>query len=493
MKGAFSLFFFISVLNSFAQEIFWKGKELQSGDYKTIDGEIIIRNTEDTIKASKAKLFNKPKKIILQGNLSLVQKGVLVTGDSGIFFPVQKLARIIGNAVINTEEGILKSNAFDYNMLSKILSSSTFTQGTANGIKFKADKSLIFPGTKNIKLIGRAEWENDTIRGVADTIYLDKANNTLKMSRKSKIIFKKNNDEISGRLIEIDLQSNKISKIEGSTVKRKDIIIKANKTEQKGEDYELNGDVEVKSIDSAIVSFGQMAFIKKAGMAMKGKTVTRIRDKAKNELFIHAPFLDTKREKDTSEQYSFYKNTNLRGQFDGYGDSLSVIKRKNLKEIYLINNAHIQNDSMYVEADTIEIFEDSLGQIIKAKRNAMMMMITKPNRVNSITAAFIKLTKTDSLSEMYAIGDSESFLWNDEKSNVGINHTISPFQKARIFNKKISRVTTKGVTQSNFQPINKVDYSFINTAALKIKESYSMDTLQPGLTPIKNFLRNSRR
>jgi len=486
-KGAFSLFFFIFHLSAFSQDIFWKGKELQSGDHKTIDGEIVIRNTTDTIKASKAKLYNKPKKIILSGNLSLVRQGSLVTGDSGIFFPSLKLAQIIGHAVINSQDGVMRSNAFDYNMNSKLLSSNSFTEGTANGIRFKADKSQIFPATKNIKLIGHAVWENDTIKGMADTIYLDKANNVLRMSKRAKIISKKKNDEITGRFIEIDLATNKISKIDGSQIKRKDGSLKAKKIEQKGEDYELTEDVEVNSNDSAVVSYGQKAFTKKTGMAMSGNTKTRIRDKEKKELFIYSPFLITSKA-DSVEKYSFFKNTNLRGQFDGYGDSLSVIKNKLSKEIHLILNAHIQNDSMYMEADTIEIFQDSLKQVIKAKRNALMIMITKPNRVNTITAAFIQLTKSDSVSEMYANGDSESFLWNDEKSSLGINHTVSPIQKALIRNKKISRVTTKGSTKSNFQPINKVDYGYVNNAAIKLKETYSKDTISPGLVPIKNFL-----
>ncbi len=45
-----------------AQEIIWKGKELISGNYKLIEGEIIIRTPEDTVRASKAKLYNAPEK-----------------------------------------------------------------------------------------------------------------------------------------------------------------------------------------------------------------------------------------------------------------------------------------------------------------------------------------------------------------------------------------------------------------------------------------------
>jgi len=492
LKGAFSLFFFISSLHSFGQEIFWKGKELQSSDHKTIDGEIVIRNADDTIKAERAVLYNKPKKVILTGNLSIVSKGTVVTGDSAFFFPTIKQIQIVRNAVINTADGAMRSNAFNYDMSSKILSSQSFTKGNSNGIQFKADRSIVFTDQKSIKLIGHAEWENDTIKGIADTIYLDKTNNLLKMSRKAKIIFKKREDEVAGRYIEIDMNTSKITKIEGSQVKRKDISLKAKRIVQNGEDYELTEDVEVRSSDSAVVSFGQKAYIQKAGMQMKINTKTRIRDKERKELFIYAPNLYSQKA-DSVEQYNFFKNTNLRGQFNGFGDSLSIIKRKDTKEIFLIKDAHIQNDSMYIEADTIEIFQDSLRQIIKAKRNALMIMITKPNRVNSITAAFIRLIKTDSISEMYANGDSESYLWNDEKSSLGINHTTSPSQTAIIKAKKISKVRTKGSTQSNFQPINKVDYGYINTLAVKLKETYSHDTLATGLQPVKNFLLGKKR
>jgi len=480
------------VFNSEAQQIFWKGKELKSADHKTIDGEIELRNPEDTITAKHADIYQNPKRAILKGDFTLRSNGMVVTGDSGIYYSIQKIAHVVGNAVINSAEGVIKSNSFIYDMNTKMLTSNSFTSGIANGIRFKSDRSIIFPGNRNLKLIGHAEWENDTIKGIADTIYLDKTTNLLKMSRKAKIIFKKRNDEIAGKMIEIDLKTNKISRSTGTQVTRKDVSIKAKEITPSGEDYLLRGDVEIKSIDSAIVSSGQKAVLRKKSMDMQGSTRTRIRDKEKKELFVYSPFLTTQKG-DSIEKYNFFKRINIRGQFDGFGDSLSVIKNKNSKKLFLIEDAHIQNDSMYIEADTIEIYQDSLGQIIKAKRNALMIMITKPNRVNTITAGFIKLTKTDSLSEMYAEGDSESYLWNDEKSSLGINHTISPIQKAIIRKKKISRVNTKGKTTSNFQPFNKIDYGYIGNASLKLKDSYKKDTLAAGLKPVKNFLAKFKR
>ncbi len=487
-KGAFSLFFFILVLHSNAQQIFWKGKELKSADHKTIDGEIELRNPEDTIKARHADIYQNPKRAILKGDFTLRSNGMVVTGDSGIYYPSKKLANVIGNAVINSAEGAIKSNAFMYDMNTKILTSNSFTSGTANGIRFKSDRCIIFSGSRNLRLIGHAEWENDTVKGIADTIYLDKSTNLLKMSKKARIIFKKKNDEIAGKMIEIDLKTNKISRSAGTQVTRKDVKIKAKEIIPTGDDYLLKGDVEIASTDSAIISSGQKAVLGKKAMDMEGSTKTRIMDKEKKELFIYSPFL-TSRKEDSVERYNFFHKINIRGQFDGYGDSLSIIKTPKSKEIFLVRNAHIQNDSMYIEADTIEIYKDSLVEIIRAKRNSMMVMITKPKRVNLITAAYIQLTKTDSVSEMYAVGDSESFLWNDEKSNVGINNTKSPSQKAIIKKKKISKVTTKGVTQSNFQPIQKIDYGYLNPISLKLKESYKKDTLPPNLKPIKFFLK----
>jgi len=492
-KGALCLFFFMmAVQTGFAQEIFWKGKELQSGNYKTIEGEITIRTAEDTIKASKAILYNKPKKAILKGNLSLVRKGATVTGDSGIYYPETKKADILGHGVIDTPEGQIRSNFFQYDMVSKQLTSFSTTEGTANGIRFQSDRAVIYPGTKNIKLVGHAFWENDTIKGIADTIYLDKANGLMKMSKKAKIIFKKKKDEIAGSYIELDLNANKITRIEGSQIKRDDLVLKAKKIKQIGEDYDLQGDVDVASKDNSVRSQGTKAIIRKEGMDMTGPTVTHIVDKEKKEIIIYAPQLITTK-KDSVEQYHFFNQTNIRGQFDGYADSIFVRKTGAIKETFFYRNAHLQNDSLYIEGDTLEMFQDSLHDIIRAKRNALMIMITKPNRVNTISAAFIQLTKNKDQSELFAVGESESFLWNDEKSSVGINHTISPSQKAKILNKKISKVATKGNTTSNFQPIRKVDYSYIDAAAVKLKQAYQADSITKGLAPIINFLERTRK
>jgi lipopolysaccharide export system protein LptA len=478
--------------NLFAQEIFWKGKELQSGNYKTIEGEITIRTPEDTIKASKAILYNKPKKAILKGNLILVRKGATVTGDSGIYYPETKKADILGHAVINTSEGNIRSDFFQYDLVSKELRSFSTTDGTANGIAFHSDRAVIYPGSKNIKLIGHAQWENDTIKGMADTIYLDKANGTMKMSKKAKIIFKKKKDEIAGSYIELDLNANKITRIEGSRIKRDDLVLKANKIKQIGEDYDLQGDVYVESKDSTVRSQGSKAIIKKEGMDMKGPTITRILDDEKKEIIIYAPHLITSK-KDKTENYHFFTETNIRGQFDGYADSIFVLKTETSKQTFLYRNAHLQNDSLYIEGDTLELYQDSIQDIIKAKRNALMIMITRPNRVNTISGAYIQLTKTKLESELYADGESESFLWNDEKSNVGLNHTISPNQRAKILNKKISKVSTKGNTTSKFSPVKKVDYSYVDAAALKLKQAYQADSLTPGLAPVPNFLNRIQR
>lgn len=479
----------MAFFQSRAQEIIWKGKELISGDYKLIEGEITIRTPEDTVRASKAKLYNAPqKKAVLSGNLTLDRKGTHVTGDSGIYFPKTKLVMVMGNAVILTEEGTLNSEVFYYDMNSKQLSSNTFTRGTANGIRFSASRSILFPGSKNIKLIGNAIWENDTIKGLADTIYLNKTEGLLKMSRNAKIIFKKKKDEVAGKYIEIDLNTNKITKITGSKIKRDDFTLKAKKINQIGaEDYNMEEDVEIKSIDSAVTSSGKKAIIRKKGMKMEGETMTRLLDKEKKEVRIYSPQLTTEKA-DTVEKYHFFLKTNIRGEFEGFADSIYVRKKGKERETFLYRNAHLQNDSLFLEGDTLEMFKDSTKEIIRAKRNAMMIMITQPNRVNYISAAYIQLTKTDSLSELYAEGDSESYLWNDEKNNVGINHTVSPSQKAKIKNKKVSKVNTKGSTKSNYQPINKVDYSYLNVVASRLKESYKNDTLSPGLEPVPDFL-----
>lgn len=476
------------------QEIVWKGKELVSGDHKHIDGEIIIRTPEDTVRATQARLYNKPqKKAVLFGNLTMRSKGTLVTGDSAIYFPKIKMVWVLGNAVITSQDGQIRSSAFYYNQVSKQLSSNTYTYGTAQGINFNANSTIIYSGNKNIKLIGNAVWENDSIKGLADTIFLDKANGIMKMSKKAKIIFKKKKDEIAGKYIEIDLNTNKITKILGSKIKRDDFTVKAKKINQLGEDeYDLKDDVEIKSIDSSITSTGQKALIKRGGLKMEGNTMTRLVDKEKKEIRIYAPVLVTTK-KDSVENYFYYLKTNIRGEFAGFADSIFVKKQGESRETFMYRNAHLQNDSMFLEGDTLELYKDKNLEIIRAKRNAMMVMITPPNRVNYITAAFIQLTKTDSLSELYADGQSESYLWNDEKSNIGLNHTTSPSQKAKIKNKKISKVNTKGKTESNFQPLHKVNYDFMNQVASKLKESYKNDSLSEGLEAVPSFLQKLKK
>jgi lipopolysaccharide export system protein LptA len=471
------------------QEIIWKGKELISGNYKLIEGEIIIRTPEDTIKASKAKLYNEPeKKAVLSGDLRMDRKGMQVTGDSGIYFPRSKKVWVMGRARITSEEGDIRSEAFQYDLNSGQLISNTFTSGSAEGIRFSSARSIIFKENKNIKLIGNAIWENDTIKGLADTVYLNKQENTLKMSRNAKILFKKKKDEVAGSFIEIDLKSNKITKITGSKIKRDDFTLKARKINQTdAETYFLEEDVEIKSSDEAVSSTGKKALIRKKGMKMEGETMTRLLDKDKKEIRIYSPVLTTDKG-DSVEKYHFFLKTNIRGEFDGFADSIYVRKKGKERETFLYRNAHLQNDSLFLEGDTLEMFQDSLKQIIRAKRNAMMIMISKPNRVNYISAAYIQLTKTDSLSELYSTGDSESFLWNDEKNNVGLNHTIAPVQKAKIRNKKVSRVNTRGATKSVFQPLEKVDYGYLNTVASRLKESYKADTLPPGLNAVPDFL-----
>lgn len=492
IKGAASLFFFSFCLIAQAQEIFWKGKELQSGQYKTIEGEITIRTPEDTIRSQKAILYNQPKKAILKGNLSLVRKGATVTGDSGIYYPQQKLAYILGNGHIQTEDGSIRSSSFLYSLNSKILSSNQATQGEANGIRFQSNQFLLFPETKNMKLFGNAQWENDTIKGVADTIYLDRANNLLKMSKKAKIIFKKKQDEVAGRYIELDLKANKISKIEGSTVKRDEVVLKANKITQSGENYELREKVEIASKDSGIISKGQVATLFKNGMDMSGKTVTRLLDQEKKEIFIHAPFIVNRR-LGTEERTKFFKRTNIRGEFEGYADSIFVLKTDSAREIYLYQDCHLQNDTLYMEGDTLELIKKGNLDIIRAKRNALMLMKTPPDRINIISAAYIQITKKPEGSEMYATGDSESFLWNDEKGSVGLNHTQSPEQKAWIANKKVSKVRTKGKTESKFSPLQKVDMGYLNPIRIRLKETYQKDSLSPELGPVPNFLLNRKK
>ncbi len=473
-----------------AQEIIWKGKELISGNYKLIEGEIIIRTPEDTVRASKAKLYNAPeKKAVLSGDLRLDRKDMQVTGDSGIYFPKTKKVTVMGHANIRSPEGNIQSETFHYDLNSGQLSSNTFTSGNAEGIRFSSDGSVIFKETKNIRLIGNAVWENDTIKGTADTIFLNKSDNILKMSRNAKILFRKKKDEVSGKYIEIDLSTNKITKITGSRIKRDDFTLKARKINQTGaETYFLEDEVEIKSSDEAVTSTGKKAVIEKKAMKMEGRTMTRLVDKEKKEIRIYSPVL-TSEKADSVEKYHFFLKTNIRGDFDGFADSIYVRKKGKERETFLYRNAHLQNDSLFLEGDTLEMFQDSLRQIIRAKRNAMMIMISKPNRVNFISAAFIQLTKTDSLSELYSTGDAESFLWNDEKNNVGLNHTVAPVQKAKIRNRKVSRVNTRGATKSVFQPLNKVDYGYLNTVAVRLKESYKADSVPPGLTPVPDFLK----
>jgi hypothetical protein len=147
---------------------------------------------------------------------------------------------------------------------------------------------------------------------------------------------------------------------------------------------------------------------------------------------------------------------------------------------------------MYLEGDTIEILQDSVREIIQAKRNAMMVMLPKTGRVNVISGAFISLIKTDSLSEMRAENDTESFLWNEEKGNTGINHTTAPFQRAKIKGRKVSKVTTRGTSKSDFQPAKKVNLNYIETARNRISLRYKKDSLNRDLTevpPLKHFLK----
>ena len=437
-------------------------------------------------------LYNNPNKVVLKGNLSLVRKGARVTGDSGIYFPATKRAMIMGNASIVTEEGNMQSEVFYYDMTSKVLSSSSFTRGNSKGISFQGKQMWLYPGTKNMKLSGNALWENDSLRGTADTIFLNKSLGFLQMTRKARIEFKKKKDEVKGSFIELDLNTSKISRIEGSQIQKDELVLKAKNIRQNGENYELKGDVVVASLDSAVRSAGTKALIRKAGMDMQGPTITRVRDKEGKDIFIHAPQVRSDK-KDNTEKYHFHTRANIRGSFEGYSDSIYIEKTGKNRHIYLYRNSHLQNDSLYIEADTLELIQDSITDIILARRNAMMIMITKPNRVNTITAAYIELKKNKDDSELFARGESESWLWNDEKSNVGINNTVAPSQKARILNRKISKVSTKGNSTSKFQPIQKIDYSFEDRAAVKLKEAYATDSLSPGLMPVPHFLDSRKK
>jgi lipopolysaccharide export system protein LptA len=472
-----------------AQEIHWKGRELQAGIHKVIDGEISIRTADDTISANRAILINQPKRAVLQGNVMLKKDGSLVTGDSGVYYPITKQARVAGHAVIRTKEGDIFSESFLYNLQDRKLVSEAPVHGNAKGLRFQAREGLIFPNSGNIRLSGEASWENDSVKGMADTILLDKANQLVKMSRNARILYKKKTDEISGRYIELDLKENKISRIEGSEIRRQDIRIKASDIRRKGEDYDLRGNVKLTSIDSMIRSEGDQAQILKDNMNMQGRTKTTIRDKNGSSITIYAPSLYS-RKKDGKEEYHFFTRTHIRGDFQGFSDSLKVEKEGSKRRIFLYRNCHLQNDSLYMEGDTLEILQDTTQEIIHAKRNAMMVMLPKTGRVNVISAANISLSKSDSLSEMKAENETESFLWNEEKGNVGINHTTAPFQKAKIRGRKVSKVTTKGASKSDFQPAKKANLNYIQTSRDRISLRYKKDSIagQLEIPPLKNFL-----
>lgn len=490
-KGALCLFFFSCPGPGKGQEIFWKGKELQSGSYKTIEGEITILTPEDTIRATRAVLFNQPRKVVLQGNLSLVRKGARVTGDSGIYFPAERRAEILGNARIQTTEGSLLSERFSYDMSTRVLSSPVHTSGSAEGISFSAARSRFYPSTRNMWLQGNARWENDSIRGSSDTLFLDKEAGRLKMSRNATLTYKRKPDRISGSFLELDLKDNRIARVEGSEISRGDMKIKASRIEPRGEDYNLSGNVSVASTDSAIWSAGSSARIRKKGMDMDGQTITRIRDKEKNEVFLFAPAVRSARS-DTMESYSFFRPSHIRGQFDGFCDSIQVFQSRSERKIFLYRNAHIQNDSLYLEGDTIEILRDSLFETIRAKRNALLIMLTRPYRVNTISGAFIELKKSEAESRMVARGSTESFLWNDEKPNEGINHTRAPEQRSVIRDRKISRVTTRGATESRFQPVEKADMSYVDVVAARLRDRYAADSVLQNLPPVRHFLRRKQ-
>lgn len=485
-KGALCLFFFIWYGQLLAQEIIWKGKELQSGQYKTIDGEITIRTPEDTIIASKAIIYQEPKKAILKGNVTMTRKGTLVTSDSATYLPSQKMVIMQGNVNIISAEGILKSEAFQYDLNQKHLTSMHPAHGTANGIQFNGERCRIFTRSQNMQLWGNARWQNDTIKGNADSIFLDKSNQILKMSKNAKIVFTKRSDEIAGRTIEIDLKTSKITRIEGSKVKRSDVRLSAKKIKQEGENYRLEESVEIQSKDSAITTFGDKAFLQKSGMQITGNTKTRLLDKEKKETWIYAPQLITKKDSGV-ENYQFYPKPNIRGQLNGFGDSLAVTKRGEKQVTVIYGHAHLQNDSLFIRGDTLELHQIEGGDIIKAKRNAMMIMLAKPYKVNLIYAADIEITRLENESELFAKGSVDSYLWNTEKENPGLNHTESATQKATIKEKKISRVKTAGVTKSKFSPLNKVDYSYTEPAMLKLKDIYSSDSLLPGVAPLVPF------
>lgn len=485
-KGALSLFFFIFYISSQGQEILWKGKELQSTFYKTIEGEITIRTSEDTVRASKAVIYQEPRKAVLKGNVTLTRKGTLVTGDSAVYFPKTKLVLILGHVVINSQEGVLRSESFIYDLNDKSLTSQEFAEGTANGIRFSADRCRIFTQSQNMKLWGNARWENDTVKGTADTIFLNRTDNTLKMSRKASINFKKKKDEIAGKLIELDLTTNKVIRIEGSKVKRDDVRLAAKKIKQEGDDYLLDDMVEIQSVDSSITTFGDKAILKKSGMKMTGNTRTRLVDKEKMETWIYAPQLVTRKDSGI-ERYQFFPKPNIRGQFEGFGDSISVEKMGKNQITTIYGHAHIQNDSLFVRADTLILDQIDSLEIIRARRNALMFMISRPHKVNMIQAANIQITKTEAQSELFAEGTVDSWLWNTEKENPGLNHTESATQKAQIKEKKISRVRTTGSTKSVFTPQPKVNMGYTEPGVVRLKDIYAADSIPKGISSIEPF------
>lgn len=487
-KGAFCLFFFICLRLS-AQEIYWKGSQLQSGAHKVIDGEISIRTSRDTISARRAIVYKVPKKAVLQGSVSLKKDGSIITGDSGIYFPDSRQARVAGHAVIRTRDGDIFSESFLYNLNDRMLFSESSIQGQAKGIRFSADRGVILPNSGNIRLTGNAVWENDSAKGMADTIVLEKSNQLVKMSRNARIQFRNKTDELTGRYIEIDLKASKISKIEGSEIRQQNMKVKAASILRNGEDYELAGNVSLSSTDGLIDAKGETAQMAKDRMAMQGKTETNIRNREGSNIRIFAPALRSDK-KGSEEEYHFFHRVHVRGSFQGFSDSLKMKKSGKTQQIFLYGRGHLQNDSLYLEADTIEIYQDSLQEIINARRNALMVMHPKNGRVNAVSAGSISLLKSDSISVMQASNDSESWFWNEEKGNTGLNHTKAPYQKALIRNQKISSVATKGKSGSDFQPLKKADLSYLELCRKRISQRYLGDSLQGNkdVPAIRHFL-----
>ncbi len=487
-KGAFCLFFFIC-LQLHAQEINWKGSQLQSGTHKIIDGEISIKTGSDVISAQKAIIYKVPKKAVLQGNVALQKDGSTVTGDSGIYFPDSKQARVAGNAVIRTRDGDIYSESFLYHLNDRMLYSEYPLKGQAKDIRFSAERGLIFPNSGNIRLTGNAVWENDSAKGMADTIILDKTSQLVKMHRNARIQFKNKADELAGKYIEIDLKANKISKIVGSEIRQQNMKIKAASINREGDNYDLRGNVRLSSADSMLFASGEQAFMGKDRMQMQGRTFTRLRDKDGSEVRIFAPGLRSEKN-NQEEQYHFYHRVHLRGSFNGYADSLKMVKNGNSRHIFLYRHAHLQNDSLYLEGDTIEILRDSIRETIRARRNAMMVMLPRNGRMNTLSAGNITLVRTDTVSEMQSENETESWFWNEEKGNTGLNHTKAPYQKAQIKGRKISRVSTKGVSSSEFVPAKKVNLDYMELCRKRISQRYQADSLRGNgeVPPLRHFL-----